>query len=100
MLYYKTHIFIPIHSLQDWNAAHNFSNGTGVILKLVPDQSSLDRFFDVEWFTNYPQERERVFMFSTILRIENIQTFQGHSVENNIIFIEAFRLWSRLFGGH
>eukprot|EP01083_Nonionella_stella_P120257 360194_1 len=84
----------------DWNVANRFSEGIGIILKLEPTPSSCDQYFNVEWLSNYKEERERLFAKATNLQITDIQYAIKFEVQYNNWYLSAVRLWSSIFAGH
>jgi len=77
-----------------------FCGGDGVILKLVAAPGSRDRYVDVEWISDFYEEKERLFMFAANMRITDIHYFRGDDLLQNGQYLRAFLLFSSLFQGH
>jgi len=90
----------PFSTSVDINIATEFSKGNGVILKLIPSSIGKDRYFDVEWLSNFERERERVFFFARDLRIFDVFTFSNQMRVSNRAWIRSFTLFSSIFNGH
>eukprot|EP01083_Nonionella_stella_P025190 69379_1 len=60
----------------------------------------MDRYFNVEWLSNYKEERERLFCRAVDLRITDIQYAYKMEVQYNNLYLDAFRLWSAIFAGY
>ena len=90
----------PISTTTQWSVAHGFSKGKGIILKLQAMDNSWDHCFDVEWFSNFPHEKEKLFGKLDKMEIKDIQYFRGRNLYKSHQFIKAFRLWSSLFDGY
>ena len=80
--------------------ANRFCGADGVILKLVPSPSSNDKYFNVEWLSDFDHEKERLFAFAENIRIGDIHYFQGQTLHKNGQYLAAFLLFSSLFSGH
>eukprot|EP01083_Nonionella_stella_P159197 519078_1 len=90
----------PFSTTVDWNVANRFSEGSGIVLQLEPLSSSLDMYFNVEWISNYREERERLFCRATKLRVIDIQYAIGTDMQRNNMYLRAFSLWSAVFEGY
>ena len=90
----------PFSTTVDLDVAHRFSNGVGIILKLVPAPGSTDRYFDVEWLSDFDFERERLFICAFDLVIDDIRYLYRGKFPNNSRYLRAFALFSELFEGH
>eukprot|EP01083_Nonionella_stella_P055402 146159_1 len=97
---YTPRFMCPFSTTVDWNIASRFSGGKGIILQLEPQPSSFDMCFNVEWLSNYKEERERLFCSATDLRITDIQYALGNEVQYNNLYLSAFALWSDIFAGY
>eukprot|EP01083_Nonionella_stella_P162944 535372_1 len=99
---YTPRFMCPFSTTIDWNVANRFANseGNGIILRLEPQPSSFDRYFNVEWISNYKEERERLFCKAARLQITDIQYSIKYEVQYNNWYLSAFRLWSSIFAGH
>lgn len=89
----------PFSSTVDIGVASKFSDGHGVILKLAPGPGSNDRYYDVEWLSDFEWERERLFVTAFQLRIVDIGYFQGETLRQSGWYLRAFTLFSALFRG-
>ena len=50
----------PFSTTVQWEIANTFSQDTGIILNLKPIIEGIsDKYFDVSWLSDYPQEDER-----------------------------------------
>eukprot|EP01083_Nonionella_stella_P232356 819790_1 len=89
----------PISTTVDPNIAAKFA-GNGIILKLKPIDSSHDRYFNVEWLSQYPREKERLFCFAHSLCIDDIR-FTESSLrcfnDQNHLPIAGMRLFDGIF---
>eukprot|EP01083_Nonionella_stella_P301691 1036398_1 len=97
---YTPYFRCPFSTTIDWNVANRFSEGIGIVLKLQPEPSARDRYFNVEWLSNYKEERERLFCWAKRLRITDIQYSYKMEVQYNNLYLDAFRLWSAIFAGY
>ena len=97
---FKPEFACPISTTTAFQIAHNFSKGKGIILKMTPSAESFDHYFDVEWFSNFPQEKERLFAEATDLKILDVQYFMGRNILTTAKYVNAFELFSSLFNGH
>eukprot|EP01083_Nonionella_stella_P082752 228487_1 len=97
---YTPYFRCPFSTTIDWNVANRFSEGIGIVIKLQPEIMARDRYFNVEWFSNYKEERERLFSFAKHLRITDIQYPIKMETQYNKLYVNAFRLWSAIFAGY
>ena len=82
--------------------AVNFATEKGIILQTTPLAISQDKYFNCEWLSDYPHERERLFVRARDLQIADIRSFDfeqrvwiSHSQ-----YIQCMSFLSRLFSGH
>ena len=97
---FSPRFYCPVSTTTSWTIANNFSKGKGLILKLSPAAGSFDKYFDVSWFSNFPQEKEKLFVIIQFLEIMDLQYFHGSTPIENIKYIGSFKLLSSLFAGH
>ena len=90
----------PISTSSDQDIAVRFAGGRGIILKLETMQSSNDEYFNPEVFSNYPDEKEKLFMKATKLEIMDIEYFQGGYGFSCKKYIKGFKLLSNLLDGN
>ena len=91
----------PISTSISWDIANQFADGKGVILELRGIEGSKgDPYFNVQWLSCYPDEKERLFFSASRLEIVDINTYEGYIVVYNTQYLRAFRLWSSLFDGY
>merc|ERR1712130_644504 len=60
----------------------------------------MDKVFNVEWLSNYRDEKERLFTEAYRLQIVDIQYVEGDRWTKNEKYLSAFMLFSTLFQGH
>ena len=82
--------------------ALNFATEQGSILRLVPTNGSWDTYFDCEWLSEYPDERERLFGCGQALQLTDIRTFdfEERLWTTHSEHISCLSLFSRLLDGH
>lgn len=92
----------PFSTTVSPKVAVNFATVQGIILKMTPSTGSMDRYFDCEWLSAYPEEAERFFVSAKTLRIIDIRTYDplkglwsSHSP-----YIQCLSLFSCLFNGN
>ena len=90
----------PISTTVGLNIATNFSKGTGVILKMRQGKGQAAHYLNVEWLSDYSEERERLFFLVNTLRILDVQTWHNGKKFVNDEYIKAMTLFSSLFAGH
>eukprot|EP01083_Nonionella_stella_P080927 222622_1 len=89
----------PISTTVDPNIAREFAEN-GIVLKLKPMDSSHDRYFNVEWLSQYPREKERLFCSTNNLFIYDIQFTEGTLRtlnDRNHLAIAGMRLFDYIF---
>ena len=93
--------FCPFSTTVSDSVALNFATEQGIILEMKPSTGSMDRYFDCEWLSGYPEEVERLFVRADDLQITDIQTFdfQQGLWTSNKQYIECLSLFSSLFSG-
>merc|ERR1712228_210001 len=89
----------PFSTTIDHRIAEQFCKSAGVILKMQHGTGYPSHYFDVEWLSNFENERERLFFQVNNLRIIDIQTFDHRLPYSHKELIKALTLWSSLFGG-
>ena len=91
----------PFSSTVSSLVAVNFASEEGVILKMKSSSYNYDRYFDCEWLSEYPHERERLFVQAANLKITDIRTFDFEEMlwTSNKHYIECLSLFSNLFRG-
>ena len=96
--------FCPFSTSVSGIVALNFATMKGVILQMKGSSysGSRDTYMDCEWFSNYPEECERLFVMSEDLRIVDINTFDfGNKMwTSNRVPISALVLFSAVSQGH
>ena len=90
----------PISTSSEFCVAHKFSKGAGIVLTLKPLPSSIDRYFNVELLSDYPDEKECLFFTIKRLEITNINYFKGKNVYGSMKWLKVFKLISGTFYGH
>ena len=86
---YNPEFWCPISTTTSYQIAHNFSKGRGLILKMKPVRGASDYYFDVEWFSQFPSEKERLFGEASTLQIADLSYFIGRNVVMVKKYIEA-----------
>jgi len=81
----------------DYEVARRFSKGTGIILKLAFNNDTWSFYFDVEWLSNFPEERERLFWVMYGPQIIDIITFKNQRAISNSRTVAALALFSSIF---
>ena len=67
---------------------------------MKPLKGSLDKYFDVEWFSNFPQEKERLVFAARNLQIMDILYFlRPKQLITTEKYVDAFQLFSSIFNG-
>ena len=92
----------PFSTSVSSTVAMNFATMQGVILKMKRSSSRGDPYMNCEWFSDYPDEQERLFMVTVDLRIVDIQTFDfenGHWLTSRVS-VSALALFSSILEGH
>eukprot|EP01084_Bolivina_argentea_P020850 38730_1 len=86
----------PISATTSIQVASSFAGYNGIMLCLEATQSTNDVYFDVEWLSNYPNERERLFAQTIGLHIVNLydQSLDGQS---NKAILKSFALFEQIF---
>ena len=92
--------YSPLSTSSQYSVAHRFSKGKGLILQLKALPSCRDRNMSVESFSNYPDEKEHLFLVSTGLEIINIHYFDTVKVYGSTKWLNAFKLLSGIFGAN
>ena len=89
----------PTSTTESFIVALNFATEKGVILKL---SESRDKYFDCEWLSEYPDERERLFMCANQIQIQDIRTydFEQRLWITHSQYIQCLSLFSKLFHGN
>merc|ERR1719295_1420548 len=90
----------PVSTTTDRTVALRFSKAEGVVLELVAVAGKRNRYFNVEWLSDYEHERERLFVRATGLRIMDINIFERGDILSTEPYMRCFLLWSSLFSGH
>merc|ERR1712228_174485 len=94
---FRPHFDSFISTTVDRSVAHRFSGGNGMILKLRSTQLSWHRYFDVEFLSNFPEERERLFFMTWHMMIADIITFNQMRSISNALYVSALSLFSSIF---
>ena len=94
--------FCPFSTTVSSLVALNFATENGTILKMVPTAGSFDRYFDCEWLSEYPDERERLFVFAHDLQIIDIRIldFETRHWITHSLYVRCLSLFSYLFIGY
>ena len=80
--------------------AARFSGSNGLILKLKPAPGSKDSYFNVEWLSDFADEKERLFVFALNMMIADIKYSDGANASWADVYLRGFTLFSSLFTGH
>ena len=98
---FSPHFKCPFSTTVDRMKALEFSQLKGVVLKMMGWVGCFDRYFNVEWLSDYDEERERLFFEAQRLQIMDVQYFDRQlDVFENDAYLRAFTLFSCLFEGH
>ena len=97
---FKPLIYAPISTTISVDIANRFCGSSGLILKLAQLHGSWDPFFNVEWLSDFANEKERLFVFAEEMIITDIQYFEGLKLRKNAWYIKAYTILSALFKGH
>ena len=90
----------PVSTTVSELVALNFATEQGIILKMTPGTGSRDRYFDCEWLSDYPDERERLFVYAENLQIADIHSMKDRFWKSHRRYIQCLTLFSSLFRGH
>ena len=90
----------PFSTTTSLNVATKFCGDDGVICTLIPAPGSRDRYFNVEWLSDFAHEKERLFVGANNMRISDIHYFEGQHIQRSEQYLKAFLLFSSLFNGH
>ena len=90
----------PFSTTTSVDVANRFCDGAGIILMLTPSTGSLDKYFDVEWLSDFWHEKERLFFKAADLSISDIRYVDGGQFTKNGGYLKAFTIFSKLFKGH
>ena len=89
----------PFSTTISMDVASRFCDGAGIILMLIPSAGSNDRYFDVEWLSDFWHENERLFTKARSLNIADILYAESGQMTKNKIYLKALSIFSKLFGG-
>ena len=91
----------PISTTSDREIASKFAQEGegGIILRLKANKVCYERYFNPEVFSNYPDEKEKLFFRATQLEVMVIEYLIGAKCFNCDKFIPSFRLFSTIFDG-
>ena len=88
---YTPSFLCPFSTTIDIEIALRFSDGKGIILQLKQDSNcEISKYFDVEWLSTFPEERERLFVFTYGLQIQDIKYMEPGLSCNNVLSIATF----------
>ena len=90
----------PFSTTTSIDVASRFCEGAGIILMLIPSAGSLDKYFDVEWLSDFWHEKERLFTRAGSLNIADILYAESGQMAQNKHYLKALSIFSKLFGGH
>ena len=90
----------PFSTTTSIDVANRFCDGAGIILKLIPSVGAMDKFFDVQWLSDFEHEKERLFFKAYDLGIADIGYVERGQFTKNGRYLRAFTLFSKLFDGH
>ena len=90
---------MPFSTTVDKIIAHRFSKAKGVVLQLTPEIPGANHYFDCDWCSDYPMERERIFSQPTTLQISDIKNFNDSIMVGNDEWISCLKLFSSIFAG-
>ena len=90
----------PFSTTISVDVANRFCDGCGIILMLIPSTGSLDKYFDVEWLSDFWHEKERLFFNAFDLSIADIRYVDGGQFTKNGSYLKAFNVFSKLLQGH
>ena len=90
----------PMSTSTSFSVAHRFSKGKGIVLTLKALSSSNDRYFDVQYISDYPHEEECLFFQARRLEVTNINYFNGKLVYGSEHWLIVFKLLSGIFSAH
>ena len=90
----------PFSTTTSVDVANRFCDGAGIILMLIPSSGSLDKYFDVEWLSDFWHEKERLFFQGGQLSIADVQFVDRGQFTKNERYLKAFTIFSKLFQGH
>ena len=86
----------PISTTTDFGAARQFgSDGIILTFKAVPDSDKVSKYLAVDWLSNFPHEKEKLFYGSSIrFAIDNIT--DGYTLKSHKPELSAFNQFQRL----
>ena len=66
---FQPRFLAPFSTSTEHTIATKFSQGNGIVLKLAPLEASTDYYLDVEVFSAFPDEKEKLYMTATRLQL-------------------------------
>eukprot|EP01084_Bolivina_argentea_P017255 32231_1 len=92
------HFECPLSTTMDLTVANQFAEGTSGIILQLKAANPKTRCFDVSWLSTYPQERELLFMGSS-LKIVDILIASGNRINGSDRYISAIHMFEQIVSG-
>ena len=92
--------YAPISTSTSYLIAEKFADAQGLIIQLQPTVSCRDKFFDCELFSDFPDEKEKLFFIAQQLEIIDIDYYNSLNVHTSIKWIPCFKLFNGIFNGN